>query len=775
MSSRAEIRKAFQAVLSSARPAEDFSQLTLFDKREEQIIRNGLVRLWYKPLLPFGGEKELALARTLEKLARDKEWAHAVHARLMGKAFRQVAGWYYIRVPKTAPQKQDRTFYLTCKGAAEERANSKELGDTERQMWRDRARFYEEYLAGQPDGVADFFLDCRFTLVKLDATRDRMVVLRNRIDKTKLIALDANSFTAPRDFKRWVENQGDFTWMTGEQELELLRHDVHQLSAYRRVYQVAHFGWHAEPKLWIASDGAIAEDGTDLLPDNDGVIWWGGLGYLMADRDWEGEAFKMGKPSWRLNKGLAFREAKPGEVAYALVDDAADDLSAIADLFGELVTRAVQTLGGYEGYLSVGAVLAFAAAPEFFEWQRWFAGMFLHGETGSGKSTFAGWLMRIVGFDLQSGVKLPDSSRPGLQICAQQYCNLPIWLEEFQDQLDTVKVEWLKSLYMREVASKKEFGERMRQILTNAMITGETTSKVAAMRQRFVHFQVSAKNRKGDHKEWFSQNSPFFFSLFRLALRRRKEFVARFFTEWKELCASIKVPMDERSKGAHALGYAALAAFASLFPGPVIPREDLAAFREWTAGYARRAAVDVREEVNVNVFWQLVVDAFRMGALGYGREICRLFRVFPNPANCSGAPPDYPNQTPSNETFSFLGRWTSYKLYIEPGLLLANLEQYLAKTRSSLPLRRRDLRDQLSVHPYWVPGDHYQRFPAERKNSLRCWCVDVDQHPLGLQPVEDAALLQAYRDSGLEQFSDPRKGPLFHLIEEYERHAKSDD
>ena len=79
------------------------------------------------------------------------------------------------------------------------------------------------------------------------------------------------------------------------------------------------------------------------------------------------------------------------------------------------------------------------------------------------------------------------------------------------------KVEWIKGLYRRELSSKMDWGEQRRQILTNALIAGESTSRDAAMHQRFVHVQVSASARRrlgpqveAQHFEWFMANSSFF-------------------------------------------------------------------------------------------------------------------------------------------------------------------------------------------------------------------------------------------------------------------------
>ena len=72
-----------------------------------------------------------------------------------------------------------------------------------------------------------------------------------------------------------------------------------------------------------------------------------------------------------------------------------------------------------------------------------------------------------------------------------------------------------------------------------------------------------------------------------------------------------------------------------------------------------------------------------------------------------------------------------------------------------------------------MPGEHFQRFPADKKSGSRSWCIEVDKHPLGLQPLSDEGLKEAYTASGLAEFIDPRKGPLFWLIEDYEKVSNS--
>jgi len=232
----------------------------------------------------------------------------------------------------------------------------------------------------------------------------------------------------------------------------------------------------------------------------------------------------MKRPLLHLGSGLQMRnlaDRRLGTASYELKPGEADDPEAVQDLFRELTVTLSDTVGGYEGYLLLGAMLSYAVGPEFFTKLNWFSGVFLHGETGSGKSTLAGWLIRLWGFGAEICIKLPKPTTPvGLAIAAQQYCNLPLFFEEFKMTIEEDKVEWIKGLCRRELSSKMDWGEQRRQILTNALVAGESTSRDAAMHQRFVHVQVSASARRRlgpevetQHFEWFMANSPFFFHL----------------------------------------------------------------------------------------------------------------------------------------------------------------------------------------------------------------------------------------------------------------------
>ena len=217
---------------------------------------------------------------------------------------------------------------------------------------------------------------------------------------------------------------------------------------------------------------------------------------------------------------------------------------------------------------------------------------------------------------------------------------------------------------------------------------------------------------------------------------------------------------EERSKRVHGLAFGAFLAAAELF-GTSVPTHARG-FKEYLVTHTIKAVQDVREEVNVNVFWQYLIDAYKVGEFGKGEQLRQYFRVIGEDVI---HPPGHPNQY-SSVAMPFCGMWTKYRLYFDYNAVLQKLGSYLVtKQRETLPLQRKDLRDQLSTYPYWIDGEHRQRLGNERSPS-RVWAIDIDSHPLGYIPVSDEDLMASWNACGGNdsKWNDPRKGELFLIV-----------
>jgi hypothetical protein len=208
--------------------------------------------------------------------------------------------------------------------------------------------YYELKLKGTPQPVANFWMECFFTLRKVDGSRDRIVVLRNiHKEATGLVELDSEAFSQPSKFRVWLNDQGNFVWKAGEREMQDLQLDIAHEAAFREVDQVAAFGWHEESGLWFVDDCAFA-GGQELLPDEHGVYWWEGRGYQFSKSGKDGQDFRQGRPRMHPGEVLQVGNAAGGERAFSMASavDAKDEGGALGDLFGELAMRLNEALGG---------------------------------------------------------------------------------------------------------------------------------------------------------------------------------------------------------------------------------------------------------------------------------------------------------------------------------------------------------------------------------------------------------------------------------------------
>ena len=300
-------RREFAAALAGARGPNE--PLELFSSEEEKIIQNGLDRLFYKRLLPNGGEKEQSIAKKLMKLLMQSPDAGGEPKGLRGipglgvevlaEQYRETRGWYYTLKPLS-----DSAQARWMKREAQE--SSKAIGE---RNW-DLIWFCKLRMEGIPTKIANFKMTCFFTLLRADSKRDRVVeIVTERGEKSPKLRLDAESFSTPSGrtgFRTWLMNKGNGCWKGGERELEDLQLDTAHDAAYMDVHEVTALGHDAASGLWFFEDCAFApgkrEDGSAsrpyllLLPDEDGVYWHEGLGYQLAGTGSGNQPFAQGLP-----------------------------------------------------------------------------------------------------------------------------------------------------------------------------------------------------------------------------------------------------------------------------------------------------------------------------------------------------------------------------------------------------------------------------------------------------------------------------------------------
>ena len=816
------VQEEFRRALDASMLPYRMGQMELFTDEEEQFIQHEVERKLHVPKLPNAGADERLWLEQLKEFARDESlvvvlkaaagrYATALEALLPRQEYIRsprgvrgepggdfeddgagesrwmtLPGCYWTRKPVTA--KTNKSLFTAC--CELKRDAGKDM---------DKRWLADFLLAGEPEAVSNFKMECLYLLRGVDGNVTRLVRLVNTLGEMSegpetggTDILPAEEFASAEKFRAWCLHKGNFNWgvglSAGNIELQMLHSDVSSNAAYKVARLVEYCGWHAlreghRPALggllngiWFNDECGFTTDGKILIPDEDGVIQHAGEIFVLARKGREAD-FAHGRPKMRPRETMTGGEpwlnametvitVKPDQTEW---EETSRGLPVLSGFFREMCRRFHDTAGGPGGFLAVGSVLGYAAGPEFFEHYGCLPSIFTPGQMGSGKTFFCNWLMGIPGYQPTKGMGLGKGSRvTPVGLCQQleNYSSIPVWFDEYrQYEISDEKVSIIRDSYDRQLANKWTPDGVQRVIRTTPIVSGETDTSDAATRSRYTHLQLSASQRIGNHVDWMRDNRQYFFFIWRQLLTRRADFVEmvmRVATEWFKAEDTKGIP--ERSRVTYALAYAAFAAATVIFEshGPA----EVEAYRKFCIKQASSAADDVKSDVNMNVFIQDVVTAVKADAI---------------PAECFRVERRSMEFAPGEPEQHY---WDSYILYLDPAAVISALQIYLRKGGGGVTLKMKDLRDQLSKNEFWVKGELVKRFGRKgQMASVRCWGIYVDLHPLGYQRVDmetyQAAL--STRQVTMDNLTigpsfedgDPRRGPLFSIVEAVEKYERA--
>jgi hypothetical protein len=366
------------------------------------------------------------------------------------------------------------------------------------------------------------------------------------------------------------------------------------------------------------------------------------------------------------------------------------------------------------------------------------------------------------------------STPVGLSILWQQYGSLPAWVDEYQPDCEHGITQKLKEVFERKPASKKTQGELMRVIRSGALVSGVASSPDYQLRSRYCHVHIAKENRINHTQEryhWFQETSAKrFFLLGRYVLEHRAEFAPLAMEQMKHWMESRALAgCDTRSKLVHGASYAAFAATVAMLASH--PADDLRQFRNYMVAHVESTVAEQNQKLYVNQFISDALAAVKAGE--FGNTAAELRRYWKATVVEEGARPEGITEL----QFS-LGRensllaWNSTRLYLTYDVL-DRIGAYKKKIGSTEPaLSLSDLKAQMSNKPYYVspanPEGHRQKF--DKPSPQRCLCIDLDKHQWGLVRVSDEEFQASLRNADgnflpSTEWSDPRRGPLFYIVD----------
>ena len=810
---RWEVRKgriaaSFRKVLAAAVKEELAYQAGLFDNSAEKHIRTGLEKLKVEPKLPVGGSAEKSIAVRIRRFVGRSLGQVENQARgyLMNLAnsYDDLGGGYWILRPLSEKQQEKWQSRLVA---------ARDAGQVEYRRMCDLA------LKGIPERISDFYMEPHYAVKKRAGGMTRYVSLHNIYGgRSRAMELDAEAFGQPAKFRTWTLWAGNYSFglgkRAGEIQLQMLHADINRELTEHTVIEVDSRGHHEESGLWFFEDAVfLPEGGNPFIPDDRGIVKvfdprcprcckalkatdrgplcgpcaeagfkkpveWASWeqGYLLSEPALVAEKFKQPMPRLRPE----VRSTVEAEVA----------------LLGELGVKLYQTVGTFEAYIGIGAVLANLAEPEIREAWNSFPGLWVHGEQGSGKTSVARWLLTLLGLYIKAGFKLADASPPGLGSAMKNLGSLPVWLEEYQPNTPQWVIDLLKSTYGHEPGAKMTAA---RELHSGVIVSGVATCRDAQTKSRFAHVQLAKPRRLIDpatgepynHFDWFQEHSKRFYLIGRRMMEHRREYADRVQQALKEWLQSPDMAhVEERARMVHGVAYAGFVAAVGLYQkllGATPATADfgrlaknLDHYRAFLVEHCMGTAAEVRGSVNANLFWTDLLGALKAKAFGETRaERAEYFRweeeVCESADGSPLGPPGAEHQGKMETTFGTVEAppWIHARLYFNAAHVLPVLARWKRGQGLDPDLTQSDLRAQLAVKPYFVAGDHIRRFGVKTGRNVapeRCWCIDVSAHELGCVPVDDAAFIASLFRNGdpqtgraipREEWCDPRRGELW--------------
>jgi hypothetical protein len=699
-----EARKVFQKVIDDARIQRKARDL--FPSESQRIIEHKLGKLFYKWLVPSGGDKELRFANQCQSNGELD----------VARAYRSVIGCYWERKGVNPADKKVALEQAGAASKAVERAKDAGVNGSEIRALRIKARAAWEHVHGLPVAVSDFTLTGHFKLYSAEGKADRLITIRNHNDKGKtdgkLYRISPEQLGRGPEFVCFMLGTGKGVWKGGARLLSHLQEDIDHQTYMRDIYIINFYGYHPDSKIWFFGDCAFGPNGDLIEADKYNIFWHAGVGYQVdSSVEERGSSFEQGAPLMLSPHGPVDKNTK--------ID--------LGELFHDFCIDMFFTIGNYDAWLMLGLVFAYGAAPEIFNRFGGHPSIWLAGITAEGKTTIARWLMRVWGFKHLTGIRInKGTTHVAMNRNLAQYSCLPVWFDEYRkSEIDPDKEAVLRGAFDRSSASKglMDHSNRTRsaRLFTTPIVSGESSSSDGATRSRYANIVVSKHRRVGDGTARMAKvivNAQHYYLIGRRIMESRPKFVSDLtngIEKFMSDSAVIKEVPNERMRLVYAAGYSAFKCTSQLIQGPGFEEREgmMNAFHAFLLEHAAEAAMDVTSETFLTRFWADVLSGLQRKKI---KE--RFFDVREVHADEHGV---LKEATAGDEN-------TLTVCYVAPKALFDEYAQDLRSRNESPSLELGDLRRQMAKEKYFLPPP--SREPRVHRASLdgvyqTCWVINL--------------------------------------------------
>lgn len=682
---------------------ENLGILSLFPGERERVVQNKLNRIYYRRKAPHGDDKLMKVARTLFHLREGDQ--PVTQARQLSGALRACNGCYYLR-KQLYKKQEERTPIENQLILAREQKN-----------WA-LVQFLEQLLMGWPEAISNFLMHFDYKLVSASGKVDYLVRIgtTNREKTSHHIRVPSSSLSRLANFRDFLIGQpAAANFEGGEKDLQRIVMDGQADCAHKEIREVESYGYMEDIGLWKFADRAYDNDGHLVLPDKNRVFWYNGTGYQTDFFPTLGHGYGMGAPVL-------------GEL---------DDQKA-AEAFCLLSRHMFDIVGDFDGWLALGAVLAYPVHPEILREYKGAPGLWMTGPRGSGKSSILEWLMRIFGFPGQFMVINQVTTGNGVSRELSKYHSLPCCYDEFDNNTTRGDAkEILKNAFMRQGALKATFDGTNRTKLvvpqTTPIIGGENSSQDSATRQRYLQIIVSQQRWRGSDTGRLREMTaamPMLPNLGHFLIKNRRKFVEMTMSFLKNYTDHGKVRdsiLEARARWVSGTSYAAWEAACIMLEEVASDKSAFASLKERTKNdefqdfsihHGSESQKESQQNTRIATFWQYFLSSYRINKDLASFMVLRYVQIE------SGRVKDCSNSKKNGYTPA---------MYISADTAFAIYESEMRKIGRLPGLGKDDVVREAKREKYWLrpkPDQTHKVYIKGNRHS-GCWCIDLNELPNG--------------------------------------------
>ncbi len=336
--------------------------------------------------------------------------------------------------------------------------------------------------ANEDAGTPDLWVD--ISNFSLDLIRDEVDVdhPENQSDLQRCIRLTsdeagkwqgvvkAGDISNIRDFENLLVSKGDFLWYGDAKEFKRIWHMATQegRESRMRVLLKSIAGYEPATGTFLVGNGAIDKTGKVYLKDDEAIINVNGVAYRLLPKDKDAG----GMPLFDFEYGA---------------EDAAKDFAELLRITEKLWGKSVELLWGW-------------GITHLFRERWWneyknFPLCMMPAPPGTGKNALMSLFVKLFGLPFEPA-PVKGMTPTGLFNRVNSYCNIPVWVDEWKNNVSDQLSEMFKSNAdgsVKLVGTLDEFKTKSRKHRTGCLITGEFRAIDTALNQRYIMVVLKKK------------------------------------------------------------------------------------------------------------------------------------------------------------------------------------------------------------------------------------------------------------------------------------------